>query len=576
MGAWFTFCINPGIAADPVEFIGPLNYVVGGSPTWMAVGRLKEGGNHFVAATTAGSNDVSIFVGNELGELTGPVTYESNFGPNAVAIGDFNDDGNNDLVLPSRSGGMALHLGTGTEIFFKSGDSFTNDSTSPVISDLNNDGNLDVAMILSRFAAITVVLGNESGIEGYYFGNFTTSQTPRHLAAGDIDLDGNVDLIAATSEITILWGEGTGAYFQRSNFSAGDSPISVAVGDFNNDGNPDIVSANRVSNNISVLLGTGTRSLGEAKFFPVGNAPSSVAIADFNKDGIDDVVVANKASNNVSVLTGDGSGGFSTAVNYGVGNTPIFVVPVDIDDNGSVDLAVANAGSNDISILINTFAGTPLVISPKAGGDTGQVTVQIVGSGFVEGTTVKLTRVGLPDVVSGFVTVGSSSSIYTSFDLTGKEQGLWDVAVTVPGEAATILPGAFTIEAGRAPQVWVDIIGRRLIRAGRANRYSIMFGNRGNIDASAAYFAITGIPSTADVNTGFGIFVDPVGKESSPALPDNSNVLDTNDGKFIPVHIGIIPAGFSGALPPIEITVQDNEPFELIVIKISAGSLGVQ
>ena len=119
-----------------------------------------------------------------------------------------------------------------------------------------------------------------------------------------------------------------------------------------------------------------------------------------------------------------------------------------------------------------------LGVIPSKGGNTGSVSVIIHGGGFVEGVTVKLARAGQPDIVGDPVSVSEDGgSITTTFDLTGKALGLWDVVVTNPdGESAT-LPEGFTIEEGGAPHVWMDILGRDQIRAGRPATFNIVFGS---------------------------------------------------------------------------------------------------
>lgn len=123
-------------------------------------------------------------------------------------------------------------------------------------------------------------------------------------------------------------------------------------------------------------------------------------------------------------------------------------------------------------------------ILPNKGGDTGPVSAIIHGSGFVEGATVKLVKAGQPDIVGDPVSVAENGqTITTTFDLTGKARGPWDVVVTNPDGTSATLPKGFTIEEGRAPQVWVDIVGRSVIRPNRPQTFTILFGNRGNVDA---------------------------------------------------------------------------------------------
>src|SRR5262249_20769798 len=137
--------------------------------------------------------------------------------------------------------------------------------------------------------------------------------TPRFVAVGDFNGDGNEDLVWANfgfSNLGMLLGNGDGTFRAVPNFSGVGllRPISIAVGDFNGDGVQDLAVANNGSNDVSVLLGNGDATFQGARNFAAGRLPSSVAVGHFNGDGRQDLVVANSGSNDVSVLLGNGDG----------------------------------------------------------------------------------------------------------------------------------------------------------------------------------------------------------------------------------------------------------------------------
>ena len=113
-----------------------------------------------------------------------------------------------------------------------------------------------------------------------------------------------------------------------------------------------------------------------------------------------------------------------------------------------------------------------LDIRPNKGGDTGNVSVHINGTGFAQDATVKLRKAGQADIVGNPVTVGTDgTTIDTVLDLTGKARGAWNVVVMNHDGTAFVLPEGFIIEQGRAPEVWVDIVGLNVIRAGRTQTF---------------------------------------------------------------------------------------------------------
>ncbi len=88
----------------------------------------------------------------------------------------------------------------------------------------------------------------------------------------------------------------------QTPYSAGSSPFSVAVGDFNGDGKPDLAVGNLGSSTISVLLGQGNGAFGPPSTYDTGLSPSTLAVGDFNGDGKPDLAVANFDENTISVL----------------------------------------------------------------------------------------------------------------------------------------------------------------------------------------------------------------------------------------------------------------------------------
>jgi hypothetical protein len=102
--------------------------------------------------------------------------------------------------------------------------------------------------------------------------------------------------------VSVLLGDGSGAFGVATTIAVGRGPNSVAVGGFNGDGKPDLATANYNSDNVSVLLGDGSGAFGSATNFAVGALPASVAVGDFNGDGKPDLATANQISSDVSLL----------------------------------------------------------------------------------------------------------------------------------------------------------------------------------------------------------------------------------------------------------------------------------
>jgi hypothetical protein len=167
------------------------------------------------------------------------------------------------------------------------------------------------------------------------------------------------------------------------------------------------------------------------------------------------------------------------------------------------------------------------------GGNAGSITTNIIGGGFQIGSTVKLTGLG-PDIVGVNTAVQQAVVLTTVFDLRGAPPGVRSVVVTNPGPVTAMLANAFTIEQGGASHVWIDVLGFNFLRMGRPQRYTLMYGNKGNVDAPGGHFWLS-FPSALTWKIEFGP------QPTAAEVLNNGNVLLGFD--ILPV-----PAGSTGTI----------------------------
>ncbi len=130
-----------------------------------------------------------------------------------------------------------------------------------------------------------------------------------------------------------------------------------------------------------------------------------------------------------------------------------------------------------------------LQILPASGGNSGNVTATIVGSGFQAGASAKLFG-GQPDIVASSVTIGPGALYLTAtFNLQGAAIGAVDVVVTNADGTVLTLPQAFTIQQGGNVNAQVDTIqvtklGSKVV-PGRDATYYITISNTGSNDSGS-------------------------------------------------------------------------------------------
>jgi hypothetical protein len=371
------------------SFMAPVNYSVGTGPQAVVTADLNGDGRLDLVTANAGSNNISVLLGNGNGTFGAAQTYATGAGPVSLAVGDF--DGRHyangqpilDLVTANAGGDLSVLLGNG-DGSFGSANSITLPTAaglaqtprSVAVGDLNKDGKLDL-VVTGQTSYTTSYTGYYGGTyystvyRGYVnvllgngSGGFTGS-TPQQLNSTAPDSvqvgnfgNGNLDVATANPDlnsVAVLLGNGDGTLGTETDYAVGSGQVSLAVGDVNGDGKLDLVTANGNDDTVGVLLGNGDAkgTFQAAKNSTVGTNIQSLALADLNNDGKMDVVTADYSSGQVSALLSKGDGTLSLPITATVGTTPLAVVAGDFNGDGLPDVAVANSGSGNVSVLLN-------------------------------------------------------------------------------------------------------------------------------------------------------------------------------------------------------------------------------
>ncbi len=190
-----------------------------------------------VSLTSGGA--LYVYPGNGDGTFGSAIVSEMTSGVSSypLAVGDFDGDGNLDLLGANPPSSPAILLGHGDGTFTYSTSALVTSGGLPaVIADLNGDGILDIAFSNSTSGKLEVLLGNGDGTFTAKTGqpNFTGAFS---INAADFNGDGKVDLITSQG---IFLGNGDGIFPTTPKLKSVPYDYSqTQIGDFNGDGRLD-------------------------------------------------------------------------------------------------------------------------------------------------------------------------------------------------------------------------------------------------------------------------------------------------------------------------------------------------
>lgn len=295
-----------------------------------------------------------------------------NFGnaPKCILSGDFNGDGNIDL-LTYNEGPQTLTVAKGNGLGnFATPTAATTTSNVPAITamisgDFNNDGKLD--LIYRAGTGCNFLVGNNTG-------TFTLGQNSSPfpslfsmgLAVGYFDSDTFLDLaVSHQSRILIAYGSTNGFIGATQEIIvppglSGSNDMSngtLVAKDFNNDGLVDFAVNNRNDSSLTVLVNDGTNTYFATNYlFPANSSfDRPLKSGDFNGDGKIDLLsvsASNAGGNNtvIKVFLGDGLGGFANSVSTPTINQNYSDYQIaDFDGDGILDICSNNQDAVKIS-----------------------------------------------------------------------------------------------------------------------------------------------------------------------------------------------------------------------------------
>lgn len=263
---------------------------------------------------------------------------------------------------------------------------FNNDTKLDVIvgglTATDDDGN-------PTAGAVYFLAGQKNGLfaAATRIGTAESPLNPVSFAAEDLNGDKNLDLVVADAgaegatppvngSVLVYLGNGNGTFQTPKVLDAPSFPQSVAIADVNHDGNLDIVVASSppigsetFATTVYVFLGDGKGDFGSPVTTTLDEFATGMQVADLNGDGFPDLAIGSCCGfANSEVWAGKGDGTFNTPNELPVAISSSF--PVIGNVSGGANPDVLFALGTGITVL-NNISGQGIPTPISTGGGSG-------------------------------------------------------------------------------------------------------------------------------------------------------------------------------------------------------------
>jgi VCBS repeat-containing protein len=192
-------------------FSGPTIVASNTGTAALAVGEFNEDGDPDLAVADYDTGRLLVLLGRPDATFAGPTTVGTEADPVSVAVGEFDQNGHPDLAVAEESGRVLVLLGGPGGSFSRptavlSGSQALAGLSSVAVGDFNRDGDLDLVVAHRSGNQVRVLPGGPGGGFGSP-NNFPTGTLPASVAVADFNADGKPDLTTThptTNDVSVL------------------------------------------------------------------------------------------------------------------------------------------------------------------------------------------------------------------------------------------------------------------------------------------------------------------------------------------------------------------------------------
>ncbi|MCA8977567.1 MAG: VCBS repeat-containing protein [Planctomycetes bacterium] len=337
-------------------WMGQIPMTLYGGMTGVASGDIDGDGFADVVIGNGGGTQVRINDGTG-GFGTIPLTIST--GANAVpALFDRDGDGDLDLAIAS-DGGLELFDNTGGSLVATTAPLPTTLGTRVVAADLDQDGRVDLAVVDD--SRVDVLWNDPAGwtlASAVLAGSWPVLQ----LAVGDIDMDGDADLVARFRDgVDWLQNGGSRTFLRRAGLRHGGAgpTDTMEVANLTGRAGDDVVCGwfDRTMTVLYTAPVPFEDPIADLRVPAILGAPLEPAVGDVDGDGIEDLVFPGMFTAEPQVVRRDGRGVLRSTPIPGGSRTATRAWLCDLDDDSDLDLVLGEDTGLPLTVQILTNDG---------------------------------------------------------------------------------------------------------------------------------------------------------------------------------------------------------------------------
>jgi hypothetical protein len=220
--------------------------------------------------------------------------------------------------------------------------------------DLDGDGDAD---LVASGMSEGLVVPYYAGDAGFSRGRAVALGKPQALAVADIAGDARLEILvvqgAASTASVLAFDDAVVGHVILATTPTASWPTSILATDLDGDARLDVIGAANLAD--SLFVGSFTDGSLSFTDLAAGHGAVDAAAGDLDGDGTNDLVVTNKFEDTITIFASTG-GTLTPAMTYPTGGGPTPIELADLDGDGLLDIALTNGFSNDVEIFLATPA----------------------------------------------------------------------------------------------------------------------------------------------------------------------------------------------------------------------------